>query len=148
MVKDTMVDITTRLPEKFGMVEIGIKAKDLLNGESGPYIVVALQECGRMNVLLIEMAKTLSDLDKGLKGQLNMSQPIEDLISAFKINQWPGRNPFSKCTWQKYAWDSQKNLASQFTDLLLRIEQLASWSDELKTLSPSGFLDCSTLRHT
>jgi len=133
IVKDTMNDLLERLPEQFGMVEIGLAAKDLLEGQAGPYIVVALQECGRMNVLLNEILTTLTDLDKGLKGQLNMTQAIEDLIAAFRINQWPGRNPFSKCTWQKYAWPSQKNLASQFIDLLARVEQLVSWSSDLVT---------------
>jgi dynein heavy chain len=128
-----MNDLLERLPEQFGMVEIGLAAKDLLEGQAGPYIVVALQECGRMNVLLNEILTTLTDLDKGLKGQLNMTQAIEDLIAAFRINQWPGRNPFSKCTWQKYAWPSQKNLASQFIDLLARVEQLVSWSSDLVT---------------
>ena len=133
VVKDTMNNLLERLPEQFGMVEINLRAKELLAGEAGPYIVVALQECGRMNVLLSEIDKTLNDLDKGLKGQLNMTQAIEDLATAFKINQWPGRNPFSKCTWQKFAWASQKNLMSQFADMLARIDQLTSWSDDLVT---------------
>uniref|UniRef100_A0A7S2QUS9 Uncharacterized protein n=1 Tax=Triparma pacifica TaxID=91992 RepID=A0A7S2QUS9_9STRA len=133
IVKDTMNDLMERLPEQFGMVEINLRAKELLQGQAGPYIVVALQECGRMNVLLNEIQTTLTDLDKGLKGQLNMTQAIEDLIAAFRINQWPGRNPFSKCTWQKYAWPSQKNLSSQFIDMLARVDQLVSWSSDLVT---------------
>jgi dynein heavy chain len=133
IVKDTMNDLSTRLPETFNMVVMQLAAKDLLAGESGPYIVVALQECQRMNVLLNEIGKTLSDLDKGLKGQLNMSQAMEDLAAAFRINQWPGRNPFSKCTWEKYAWPSQKNLISEYLDMLNRIEQLVSWSSDLTT---------------
>ncbi|GMH84222.1 hypothetical protein TrST_g13493, partial [Triparma strigata] len=134
IVKDTMNNLLERLPEQYGMVELNLKAKDLLaDNEVGPFIVVVLQECGRMDVLLGEIGKTLSDLDKGLKGQLNMTQPLEDLIAAFKINQWPGRNPFSKCTWQKFAWASQKNLMSQFADMLARVEQLASWSEDMVT---------------
>ncbi len=133
VVKDTMNDLSTRLPEKFQMVVINLKAKELIAGESGPFIVVATQECDRMNVLLGEISKTLSDLDKGLKGQLNMTQQIEDLAAAFKINQWPGRNPFSKCTWEKNAWPSMKNLISQFSDMILRCEQLTMWSENLVT---------------
>ena len=133
VVKSTMDNLMERLPNEFGMVELNLKAKPLLPGESGPFIVVACQECGRMNVLIGEMRKTLSDLDKALKGQLNMSIPIEDLITAIGINQWPGRNPFSKCTWQKFAWMSQKNLASQFNDMLARIDQLNVWCEDLVT---------------
>jgi dynein heavy chain len=124
VVRDVMTSIMDRLPEEFEMVSLTLKAKPLLEGPSGPYIVVALQECGRMNVLLSEIRTSISDLDKGLKGQLNMSQAMEDLASAFVLNQWPGRNPLSKCLWEKLAWPSQKNLMSQFADLLLRVDQL------------------------
>lgn len=43
-----------------------------------------------MNALLTEIRRSLIELDKGLKGQLNMSGPMEDLIKAISINQWPG----------------------------------------------------------
>ena len=58
-----------------------------------------------------------------------MSQEMEDLITALKINQWPGRDPFSKCSWEKLAWPSQKNLMSQFADMILRANQLEQWMD-------------------
>lgn len=133
VVRENMTSLQDRLPEPFEMVSLSLKAKPLLLGSAGPYIVVALQECGRMNVLLTEIKKTLADLDKGLKGQLNMSQEMEDLASALKINQWPGRNPFSKCTWEKLAWPSQKNLMAEFADMILRVEQLTSWTRDLET---------------
>ncbi len=129
--RDTMTNLQERLPEQFEMITLTLKAKPLLEGPSGPYIVVALQECGRMNVLLKEIEKSLSDLDKGLKGQLNMSQEMEDLLTALKINQWPGRNPFSKCSWEKLAWPSQKNLMSQFLNMIQRVEQLTKWVETL-----------------
>ena len=128
-VRETMLDLQERLPSEFEMVSLTLKAKPMLSGPSGPYIVVALQECGRMNVLLKEIGKSLSDLDKGLKGQLNMSQEMEDLVTALKINQWPGRDPFSKCSWEKLAWSSQKNLMSQFSDMILRVRQLEEWTN-------------------
>ena len=86
-----------------------------------------------MNALLTEIRSTLIDLDKGLKGQLNMTEAMEDMIIAFGINQWPGRNPFSKCTWEKYAWFSMKNLQSQFSDMLRRVEQLVVWTETMDT---------------
>lgn len=49
-----------------------------------------------MNALLSEIRRSLVELDKGLKGQLNMSQSMEDLATAFGINEWPGRNPFAQ----------------------------------------------------
>jgi dynein heavy chain len=74
----------------------------------------------------------LLELDKGLKGQLNMSDTMEDLVTALSINQWPGRNPFSKCSWQKLAWPSMKNLVFMYADMLKRITQLDEWSESLE----------------
>lgn len=73
------------------------------------------------------------ELDKGLKGQLNMSGSMEDLVVALSINQWPGRNPFALCAWEKLAWPSRKGLLSQFQDMLLRIEELNKWVEEFVT---------------
>jgi dynein heavy chain len=133
IVRDVMTNIMSRLPDEFQMVSLSLKAKPLLEGPDGPYIVVALQECARMNTLLSEIRTSISDLDKGLKGQLNMSQAMEDLASAFLINQWPGRNLLSKCMWEKLAWPSQKNLTSQFADMLMRVEQLVKWTENFET---------------
>jgi dynein heavy chain, axonemal len=68
-----------------------------------------------------------------MKGQLNMSQSMEDLIQAIATNQWPGRDPFSICRWESKAWPSMKNLLSQYNDMLLRVAQLKAWSSELVT---------------
>lgn len=108
-------------------------AEPLLEGESSPYVMVAIQECQRMNVLLSEIRKSLMELEKGMKGQLYMTTGMEDLITAISINQWPGRNPFSACNWEKCAWPSMKNLMAQFADMILRYAQLATWSADLVT---------------
>jgi len=132
-VKESMDYFVKTLPENFSMITIMELAEPLLSQESGPFVVVALQECQRMNNLMTEIRRSLIELDKGMKGQLNMSQPMEDLIKAISINQWPGRNPFSQCRWESKAWPSMKNLISEFADMMLRIQQLATWSADLVT---------------
>jgi dynein heavy chain len=149
-VKNILDDLLSRLPEDFVMVIILEKAKPLLEDLiKSPFVVVALQECTRMNTLLSEIRRTLVELDKGLQGQLNMSDSMEDLVKAFTINQWPGRNPFSKCTWEKLAWPSMKNLVFQFSDMLKRVTQLVLWTETLDRprclwlpglFSPSAYL--------
>ena len=132
-VKESMDYLLKNLPENFPMISIMELAQPLLLLESGPFVVVALQECQRMNALLTEIRRSLIELEKGLKGQLNMSQSMEDLIKAISINQWPGRNPFSTCRWESKAWPSMKNLLSEYADMLLRCEQLSKWSSDLVT---------------
>lgn len=52
-----------------------------------PFVVVVIQECERMNALLTEVRRSLVELRKGLDGQLNMSEPMEDLAAALAINE-------------------------------------------------------------
>merc|ERR1712167_460887 len=66
-------------------------------------------------------------MGKGLLGQLNMSQKMEDLLSALAIKQVPGRNPFHTASWEKFAWPSMKGLQDWFADLILRCGQLTEW---------------------
>jgi dynein heavy chain len=106
--KQAMTDLLERLPGDFNMPAIQEKARLLLTGRQGPFVVVAMQECARMNALLGEIRRSLQELDKGLKGQLNMSQAMEDLARALLANEWPGRSPFSQCAWEKLAWPSKK----------------------------------------
>jgi dynein heavy chain len=114
------------------MVEINEMAKPLLaERDAGPYVIVALQECTRMNRLLNAIRSSLEELQKGLDGSLNMSEAMEDLAEALGLNQVPGRNPFHKTSWEKLAWFSEKNLASWFSDVLLRVQQLNGWTDDL-----------------
>lgn len=43
VIKDTMADLLERLPDNFEMITMQLRAKPLLEGESGPFVVVALQ---------------------------------------------------------------------------------------------------------
>lgn len=85
-----------------------------------------------MNRLLSAIRQSLVELQKGMNGQLNMSEAMEDLLEALSINQVPGRNPFHKTSWEKLAWWSKKGLQSWFLDLLARVEQLDQWSTDLQ----------------
>jgi len=92
---------------------------------------VLIQECTRLNALISEISSSLDELQKGLNGQLNMSQGMEDMSECLEINQVPGRNPFHVCSWERLAWASRKSLSSWFADLLLRKAQLSEWARSL-----------------
>lgn len=55
-------EIMDRLPEPFNMTEIMAKT-----AEKTPYVVVAFQECERMNILTSEIRRSLKELNLGLK---------------------------------------------------------------------------------
>lgn len=61
-VKQIVDEILEKLPEEFNMTEIMGKVE-----ERTPYVIVAFQECQRMNFLTGEMKRSLKELDLGLK---------------------------------------------------------------------------------
>lgn len=67
-----MDDLRNRTPDYFNMINMEEKAKD-----KTPFLVVCLQECERMNGLLKVIKDTLTDLDMGLSGALNMTDSME-----------------------------------------------------------------------
>merc|ERR1711998_375056 len=126
-----IVDLLERLPQQFDLITMGELAEPLMSGDQQPYVLVAMQESGRMDVLLKELFITLEDLQKGRAGQLNMTQKMEDLSAALSINQVPGRNPFHSCSWEKLAWPSMKSLANWFPNLIQRCDFVAKWTETL-----------------
>lgn len=57
-------EIVEKLPEEFNMLEIMNKVPP---EERTPYVIVAFQECERMNTLTNEIRRSLKELDLGLK---------------------------------------------------------------------------------
>ena len=93
--------------------------------EYTPYVVVAIQEVERMNILLSTIRISLIELDAGLKGQLNITDAMDLLATALSLNRVPKG-------WEEVAYPSLKNLADWFSDLLLRFNQLAEWTRTLE----------------
>ena len=60
--KSILDEFLEKLPEEFNMVELFARAE-----EKTPYVLVALQECERMNGLTREMKRSLKEVDLGLK---------------------------------------------------------------------------------
>lgn len=66
--KQVLDEMWEKLPDEFNVVDMGARVE-----EKTPYIVVALQECERMNVLLREMRRALRELDLGLKVSVSIT---------------------------------------------------------------------------
>lgn len=63
-IKGILDEILDKLPEEFNLLELMAKVPV---EERTPYIVVAFQECERMNVLSSELRRSLKELNLGLK---------------------------------------------------------------------------------
>ena len=53
-----------------------------------PYIVVAFQECERMNQLTAEIRRSLKELDLGLKGELTITADMEELSTSLYMGKF------------------------------------------------------------
>ncbi|NXN68995.1 DYH17 protein, partial [Himantopus himantopus] len=116
--KAILDEIIERLPEPFNMVEIMAKAVD-----KTPYVVVAFQECERMNILTHEIRRSLKELGLGLKGELTITSDMEELANALFYNNVPE-------SWTRYAYPSLLSLGAWYADLLLRIRELEVWTTD------------------
>lgn len=117
-VKQILDEIVEKLPEEFNMIEIMAKVE-----ERTPYVIVAFQECERMNGLTGELKRSLRELDLGLKGELTITSDMEDLENALFLDQVPP-------VWSQRAYPSLLGLTAWFVDLLLRLRELETWSTD------------------
>ncbi|KAI0977659.1 hypothetical protein GJ496_008262 [Pomphorhynchus laevis] len=114
-IKTTIDDILTNLPEEFSMSDIMLKMSD-----ANPYMVVAAQECERINILIAEIRRSLNELSAGLKGELSISSQMEDLQQSLYVNVVPQN-------WANKAYPSQYSLAIWVIDLTERQKELDMW---------------------
>ncbi|CAG5123335.1 unnamed protein product, partial [Candidula unifasciata] len=121
-VKAILDDIVEKLPDEFNMLEI--MAKVPLE-ERTPYVVVAFQECERMNMLTSEIRRSLKELDLGLKGELTITADMEDLSNSLFLDNIPSN-------WAKRAYPSLYNLAAWYADLLQRVKELETWTSDFQ----------------
>jgi len=86
----------------------------------GPFQNVVLQECERMNTLVSEIVRSLIELDLGFKGDLTVSDAMEELANSLYLDRVPKR-------WEVLAYPSLRSLAAWLSDLQNRLTQINEW---------------------
>ena len=81
-VKVIVDEIGEKMPDSFNILDLMGKCED-----KTPYILVCFQECERMNILTDEMKRALKELDAGLRGELTMTQDMEELSNSLFFDQ-------------------------------------------------------------
>ncbi|CAH1116455.1 unnamed protein product [Phaedon cochleariae] len=117
-VRSALEEIMDKLPERFPVQEMMAKVED-----RSPYIIVAFQECDRMNTLTSEMKRSLHELDLGLKGELTITSDMESLEQSIFMDQVAD-------SWSAKAYPSLLPLAQWVGDLSLRIKELEGWTTD------------------
>lgn len=90
-----------------------------------------------MNLLLQHIRNSLLELELGISGALNITGGMEQLSEALQLNR-------VNASWRNLAYPSLKSLGLWFADLLLRAEQLVSWTASrtlLKSIWISGLFN-------
>lgn len=110
------IDILDKYSEKiFDVEDIARNLEEI-----GPFQNVFLQEMDVMNVLLVEIKRSLKELQMGFAGELTMSDSMESLLMSLYLNKVPA-------SWTKRAWPSTRSLASWLSNLMDRLAQLEEW---------------------
>lgn len=114
-VKQMIEEFQDKLPDEFNMNEILARVE-----ERTPFVVVALQECERMNLLITEIRRSLRELLLGLKGELSITADMEVLDSCLLYDKVPDY-------WTKLAYPSLLGLQAWMGNLILRQKELEGW---------------------
>ena len=109
------------IQDNFGQTNFDLENIITSVEEMGPFQNVVVQECDRMNLLIAEMTRSLVELDLGFRGELTVSDQMEELASALFLDRVPAK-------WEKLAYPSMRSLALWLSDLQARISQLGDWS--------------------
>ncbi|XP_069727356.1 dynein axonemal heavy chain 10 [Phaenicophaeus curvirostris] len=122
-------DIQNKIPQVFDLDQI----RKGFGAQITPTTVVLLQELERFNKLIVRMAKSLTELQRALAGEVGMSSELDDVARALFNGQIPA-------IWQRLAPDTLKTLGNWIIFFRARYDQYASWvnSGEPKVMWLSG----------
>merc|ERR1712156_799252 len=118
--------------------------------EKTPFMIVAIQECEKMNSLLNEIRFSLTELDQGLDGALNITDAMEVLQRVNQLSEWTENvetpavlwisglfNPMSYLTAIMQVTARAENLP--LDDICLRTEVKNTFAiEDFPTFAPQG----------
>lgn len=118
IVRGMVDDLYDKLPDEFIMDDLFARTED-----RSPFVLVAFQECDRLNILVLEIKRSLRELRSGLKGELTISPDMENLMVDIFFDKVPE-------SWAKRAYPSLLGLQTWFIDLMMRGKELEIWASD------------------
>ena len=119
-VEKKIIEILTRLPVQFDSTLVQksfpVDGDDSLN-------IVLLREIKRFNALTTRIRSSVTNVKDALHGLNSMTSDDESVEKALRNGNVPP-------SWLRVSYQSDKNIAGYFSDLLLRISFLQKWLDE------------------
>jgi dynein heavy chain len=114
----------SQVPANLDMFEIRSKVKP---EDMTPFILVSFAEAEKINELMSTMRISMTELEMGIGGQLNITEKMEALAQDLQLNQ-------VNALWAEKAYASLKLLKPWFEDLLERHAQVQEWTAKLTLL--------------
>jgi dynein heavy chain len=106
--------------DSFGETSFDVEEIQAGMEEVGPFQNVLILELKQMNVLLVQIKRSLGVLKLGFDGKLTMSEEMERLETELSLDKVPS-------SWSKLAWPSMRPLTSWKFNLAARVQQLSEW---------------------
>mmetsp|Transcript_44339 Transcript_44339/g.86753 ORF Transcript_44339/g.86753 Transcript_44339/m.86753 type:complete len:4144 (+) Transcript_44339:98-12529(+) len=111
-------------------------------------VIVLRQEIELFNRMLEVVKKSLTELQKAIKGEVVMSDELDKMYNNLMINRVPEQ-------WTRWAYPSLKPLAPWFVDMVARVQFLRSWIEDGAPNSfwmsgmfyPQGFMTATLQNH-
>ena len=120
VVQTLAADVYSRLPKSFDVEEVVAKYPILYSQSMN---TVLLQELIRYNNLLNVVRSSLYGLQKAIKGEVVMSQDLENVFNAMYDGKIPN-------LWKKPSYPSLKPFGSYVNDLIARLDFFQKWIDQ------------------
>eukprot|EP00928_Gymnodinium_smaydae_P023766 TRINITY_DN1947_c0_g2_i1.p1 TRINITY_DN1947_c0_g2~~TRINITY_DN1947_c0_g2_i1.p1 ORF type:complete len:504 (+),score=117.93 TRINITY_DN1947_c0_g2_i1:219-1514(+) len=98
-------------------------SRSMSDEDKGPYQYVFMQECEYMHNLVHEMVRGLRELQLGFRGELTMSEQMEDLANSLWMEKLP-------MWWIKLGFPSTRPLRAWRVNLQERCVQLDDWVND------------------
>lgn len=111
-------------------------------------VIVLRQEIELFNRMLKVVKKSLTELQKAIKGEVVMSDELDKMYNNLMVNRVPEQ-------WTRWAYPSLKPLAPWFVDMVARVQFLRSWIEDGAPNSfwmsgmfyPQGFMTATLQNH-
>lgn len=105
--QDILQDMVKRFMEDIGIKSLIFSVDDIKGkldaDQKGPYQNVFIQEIEYMTILLTEIARSIEEIDQGIKGLLTISEKMEQTMDALVLNRVPA-------SWTNLAYPSKRGL--------------------------------------
>lgn len=87
-----------------------------------------------MNLLINEILRSLFELELSFKGELTVTEKMEELMDSIFLNKVPA-------SWAKLAFPSTRSLGSWLDNLKMRLDQLNFWKEDPNKVPKVIFLN-------